>query len=291
MGALLIAKQSTRPFIAKNRLSIATLAYSFFVFIVALMMLFPFLFMISASLKTTVQAFNEPLKHMIPEQIYWGNYQTLLTSPNYFRWIGNSLKVVALSILLRGIVVTMAAYAFARLNFKGRNVLLFISLSTLAIPPDTTIVARFLIYKYMHLINTHWVLIIPAVFDVFFLFLLRQFFMGIPKELTEAAIIDGCSHYRVYFRIILPLAVPALMTMIVFSFVYIWNDYASPFIFISSEKKQMVTVGLQYFSTQYGSNYSLQMAGASIVILLPVLLFVFAQKFFVEGITSSGIKG
>nr|WP_244209219.1 carbohydrate ABC transporter permease [Paenibacillus ferrarius] len=185
----------------------------------------------------------------------------------------------------------MAAYAFARLNFKGRNILLLISLSTLAIPPDTTIVARFLIYKYMHLINTHWALIIPAVFDVFFLFLLRQFFMGIPKELTEAAIIDGCSHYRVYFRIILPLAVPALMTMIVFSFVYIWNDYATPFIFISSEKKQMVTVGLQYFSTQYGSNYSLQMAGAAFVILLPILLFVFAQKFFVEGITSSGIKG
>lgn len=261
------------------------------ILIIALVMLFPFIFMVSASLKTTAQAFDEPLKHIIPKEIYWDNYKTLLSSPNYFRWIGNSLKVVVLSIILRGIVVTMAAYAFARLKFKGRGVLLLIALSTLAIPSDTTVVARFLLYKYMHLINSHWALIIPAVFDVFFLFLLRQFFMGIPKELSESAIIDGCSHYRVYFRIILPLAIPALMTMVIFSFVYIWNDFAGPFVFISSEKKQLVTVGLKYLSTQYGANYALQMAGASIVIILPIILFAFAQKFFVEGMASSGIKG
>ncbi|MDQ0914879.1 carbohydrate ABC transporter permease [Paenibacillus sp. V4I5] len=141
------------------------------------------------------------------------------------------------------------------------------------------------------MLNTHWALIIPAVFDVFFLFLLRQFFMGVPKEITEAAIIDGCSHYRVYYRIILPLAIPALMTMVIFYFVYIWNDFAGPFIFISSQKLQLVTVGLQYFTSVAGANYSLQMAGASIVVLLPIILFTFAQKYFIEGIASSGVKG
>lgn len=277
--------------LGKREISVSTLLYSILVFIIALLMIFPFIFMISASLKTTAAAFDQPLANIIPKDIYWDNYKTLFANPNYFIWIGNSFKVVVLSILLRGIVVTMAAYAFARLNFKGKSVLLFLSLSTLAIPSDTTIVARYLLYKYLHLLNTHWALIIPAVFDVFFLFLLRQFFMGVPKEITEAAIIDGCSHYRVYYRIILPLAVPALMTMVIFSFVYIWNDFAGPFIFISSQKMQLVTVGLQYFTSVAGANYSLQMAGASIVVLLPIILFTFAQKYFIEGIASSGVKG
>ncbi|MDF2652149.1 MAG: carbohydrate transporter permease [Paenibacillus sp.] len=275
----------------KRKISVSTLLYSILVFVIALLMIFPFIFMISASLKTTAAAFDQPLANIIPKDIYWDNYKTLFANPNYFIWIGNSFKVVVLSILLRGVVVTMAAYAFARLNFKGKSVLLFLSLSTLAIPSDTTIVARYLLYKYLHLLNTHWALIIPAVFDVFFLFLLRQFFMGVPKEITEAAIIDGCSHYRVYYRIILPLAVPALMTMVIFSFVYIWNDFAGPFIFISSQKMQLVTVGLQYFTSVAGANYSLQMAGASIVVLLPIILFTFAQKYFIEGIASSGVKG
>lgn len=275
----------------KRKISVSTLLYSILVFVIALLMIFPFIFMISASLKTTAAAFDQPLANIIPKEIYWDNYKALFSNPYYFIWIGNSLKVVVLSILLRGIVVTMAAYAFARLSFKGKSVLLFLSLSTLAIPSDTTIVARYLLYKYLHLLNTHWALIIPAVFDVFFLFLLRQFFMGVPKEITEAAIIDGCSHYRVYYRIILPLAVPALMTMVIFSFVYIWNDFAGPFIFISSQKQQLVTVGLQYFTTAAGANYSLQMAGASIVVLLPIILFTFAQKYFIEGIASSGVKG
>lgn len=275
----------------KKKITASTMLYSIMVLIIALLMIFPFIFMISASLKTTAAAFDKPLANIIPKDIYWGNYKALFANPNYFLWIWNSFKVVVLSIVLRGFFVTMAAYAFARLQFKGRNILLFLSLSTLAIPSDTTIVARYLLYKYLHLLNTHWAIIIPAIFDVFFLFLLRQFFVGIPKEITEAAIIDGCSHYQVYYRIILPLAIPALMTMVIFSFVYIWNDFASPFIFISSQKQQLVTVGLQYFTSAAGANYSLQMAGASIVVLLPIILFTFAQKYFVEGMASSGVKG
>ncbi|MGG4146736.1 carbohydrate ABC transporter permease [Paenibacillus algorifonticola] len=279
MGALLARK------------NLSTTLYSILMFIIALTMISPFIFMISASLKTTADAFDDPLAHIIPKTIYWDNYKTLFSSPDYFIWIGNSFKVVVLSILLRGFMVTMAAYAFARLNFKGKSLLLFFSMSTLAIPSDTTVVARYLMYKYLHMLDTHWAIIIPAIFDVFFLFLLRQFFMGIPKEITEAAIMDGCSHYRVYFRIILPLAVPALLTMVIFSFVFIWNDFAGPYIFISSQKKQLVTVGIQYFSSIAGANYSLQMAGASIVVLLPIILFTFAQKYFVQGIASSGVKG
>ncbi|MHA0856301.1 carbohydrate ABC transporter permease [Paenibacillus sp. CMAA1364] len=291
MGTLLEKKLTKNPSTPRKKISTTTVIYSIIIFLIALTMISPLIFMVSASLKTTSAAFDEPLKNIIPKDIYWDNYKFLLNSSNFFLWIRNSFKVVIISIALRAIVVTMAAYAFARLEFKGRNILLLLSLSTLAIPSDTTIVARYLLYKYLHLLDTHWAIIIPAVFDVFFLFLLRQFFMGVPKEITEAAIVDGCSHYRVYLRIILPLAVPALVTMIVFSYVYIWNDYVSPFIFISSEKKQLVTVGLQYFQLQSGANYALQMAGASVVVLIPVILFSFTQKYFVEGIASSGVKG
>jgi multiple sugar transport system permease protein len=164
-------------------------------------------------------------------------------------------------------------------------------MSTMMITPEATIVPRYLLYKVMGLVDTQWAIIIPAVFDVFFLFMLRQFFMTIPKELSEAALLDGYGHFRIYYRIILPLSKPALVTMALFTFIWLWNDYINPFVFINTMKRQLITTGLQFFQSREGANYALQMAGATFAVVPTVFLFTFTQRYFVQGITTSGLKG
>jgi multiple sugar transport system permease protein len=258
--------------------------------IVGISMVLPFLFMLSASFKINAEVFQNPMQ-LIPAHVYTGNYTKLFDHPFYFKWYWNSIRIVLITIVLRGFFVTLAAYAFAKLRFRFRELLLVILLAFTLIPSDTTVIARYLFYKQLGLYDTQWVIILPAIFDVFFLFLLRQFFRSVPDELSESAIVDGCSHFKIYYSIILPLCVPALITMSLFTFIWMWNDYVSPFLFLNSMDKQMLTVGLQYFQGEAGSNYGLQMAGASLCILIPVISFSFAQKYFVEGIAMSGIKG
>jgi multiple sugar transport system permease protein len=266
------------------------LVLTYVMLLIGLVMIIPFLFMISFALKTPLEMTQHPASLLISHP-YMGNFETILKHKTYFIWYFNSIKVVLGVLLLRGLLVTMAAYAFARLEFRFKNVIFMILIAKMMIPSDTTIVARFLLYKYLHLNNTHWAIILPAAFDVFFLFLLRQFFISIPKEISEAAIVDGCSHYKVYYRIILPLAKPALVTMVLFTFLWTWNDFASPFVFITDMKKQLLTVGLSYFQTEAGADYALQMAGAAVAVLPTIVLFIFAQKYFVQGVTMSGVKG
>jgi multiple sugar transport system permease protein len=136
-----------------------------------------------------------------------------------------------------------------------------------------------------------WALVLPAAFDVYFVFLLRQFFITIPRELTEAAIIDGCGHFKVFYRVILPLAKPAIITMILFTFVWTWNDFTNPFIFITDIEKQMLTVGIAMFQEMRFQNYAMQMAASSLALIPVILLFMFSQKYFIKGIATSGIKG
>ncbi|WP_158702788.1 carbohydrate ABC transporter permease [Paenibacillus faecalis] len=264
--------------------------YSLFMCAVGLMMVVPFIFMISASFKYTGDVFDKPLE-IIPSRINWDNYPYLFNHKFFFTWYWNSIRVVLLTIVFRTFIVTMAAYTFARLDFRGKNWIFMVLLATIMIPGDLTIVARYLIYNYMNLIDTQWVIIIPAAFDVFFLFLLRQFFIVIPRELSEASMIDGCSHFKIYYRIMLPLAVPAIVTMIIFTFIWVWNDYVTPFIFITDINKQLITVGLQYFQGEAGPQYALQMAGASLAIIPTLLFFAFTQRYFVEGIVGSAVKG
>ncbi len=284
MGSLLLSKKRETGF------KPSTIIISIIVFVLGLMMIVPFLFMISAALKPNALIFSEPLK-FIPDQIYWNNFKTIFHHEYFFKWYGNSIYIVVLTVIARFVVVTMAAYAFARLNFPFKEAIFFLFISTMMIPADTTVIARYMLYKSLHLYNTEWALIIPATFDVFFIFLLRQFFSGLPKEISEAAVVDGCSQFKIYYRIILPLAVPALVTMLLFTFIWTWNDFVNPFIFISSIDKQVVTVGLEYFQQQAGTDYGLQMAGACIIVIIPIILFAFSQKYFVEGIASSGVKG
>lgn len=266
------------------------LLHSIAAILLGLTMIFPLLIMVSITLKPEASIFIKPLQ-LIPDQIYWGNYTVVLSNKYFPSWYGNTILIVIFTLLCRGFVVTLAAYAFARLKFRGRDALFLLALSGLMITSDTTIVARYLLYKYLGLIDTMWVIVLPGAFAVFFLFMMRQFFFSIPMELSEAALIDGCNHFKIYYAIILPLMKPALMTMTVFTLIWTWNEYTDAFIFITRIDRQMISVGLKYFADANGARIGAQMAGASFGIIPPILLFLFTQKYFVEGIASSGIKG
>lgn len=282
MGALLSAR--------KARGTAARAALSVLVLVIGLLMITPFIFMLSASFKHPGLVFVEPLR-LIPKVVFLGNFQRVLSDKMYPLWYWNSIRIVLITIPLRGLIVSLAAYAFARLRFRGKNILFLLFMATMMITPEATLVPRYLLYKAFGLIDNQWAIIVPAVFDVFFLFMLRQFFMTIPRELSEAAFLDGYGHLRIYWRIILPLSMPALITMVLFTFIWIWNDYANPFVFINSMKKQLITTGLQFFQSREGANYALQMAGATFAVIPTVILFTFSQRYFVQGIATSGIKG
>ncbi|MBE3132722.1 MAG: carbohydrate ABC transporter permease [Acidobacteria bacterium] len=282
MGALLNAR--------KARSAATRAVLSALVLVMGLLMITPFLFMLSASFKHPGLVFVEPLR-LIPRVVFLGNFQRVFADRLYPLWYWNSIRIVLLTIPLRGFVVSLAAYAFARLRFRGKNLLFLLFMATMMITPEATLVPRYLLYKAFGLIDNQWAIIVPAVFDVFFLFMLRQFFMTVPRELSEAAFIDGYGHLRIYWRILLPLSKPALITMVLFTFIWIWNDYANPFVFINSMKKQLITTGLQFFQSREGANYALQMAGATFAVIPTVVLFTFTQRYFVQGIATSGIKG
>ena len=262
-----------------------------FAIIIALINIYPFIFMLSSSFKPLGQVFEYPIR-IIPKSFIFTNYAVLFDPKQmYMTWYSNTLVMEILTILIKTTTVSITSYAFARLNFKGKNTIFIIFLSALMIPGDVTLVQRYIIYKYLSITDTVWVLVLPAAFDMYFVFLMRQFFMGIPKELTEVAIIDGCSHFKIFYKIMLPLAKPAVLTMILFTFVWAWNDYTNPFIFITDMKKQMLTVGLSMFTILKIDNYAVQMAGASLALIPVILLFFFAQNHFIEGISTTGIKG
>jgi multiple sugar transport system permease protein len=282
MGALLSAR--------KVRGTLVAVLLSTLVFAAGIFMITPFLFMLSSSFKPNGLVFVEPLR-LIPKTLFLENYRRIFTDQLYPLWYWNSIRVVLITIPLRGLIVSLAAYAFARLAFRGKNVLFLLFMATMMITSEATIVPRYLMYKAIGLIDSQWAIILPAAADVFFLFMLRQFFMTIPKELSEAAVIDGYGHLRIYLRIVLPLSKPALITMVLFTFIWIWNDYVNPLVFINSMKKQLITTGLQFFQAREGANYALQMAGATFAVIPTIVLFTFTQKFFVQGIATSGIKG
>lgn len=252
--------------------------------------IFPFVFMLSSSFKPLNEIFVYPIK-LIPENFILTNYIEVFSEKyDFVRWYGNTLIMVILIIVLKIGVVTLTAYAFARLRFKGRDVLFLVLLSSMMIPPDAVIVPKYVIFKAFGIVDSMWSIILPSIFDVFFVFMVRQFFLAIPETLSEAAIIDGCSHFKIYSRIILPLAKPAIVTMVLFTFIWAWNDYMGPYIFITSPEKQMLSVGIKMFQVNNTVDYGLQMAAATLVLVPILIVFLFCQKYFIEGIATSGMK-
>ncbi|RHN99540.1 carbohydrate ABC transporter permease [Blautia sp. AM22-22LB] len=253
-------------------------------------MLIPFLWMISSSLKDVQELYAIP-PYWIPKHVAWENYVYMFEQAPWFVYFGNTIFITVFTILGQLITCSMAAYAFARLNFKGKNILFVIYLGTMMIPFQAVMIPQFKIIKYMGLIDTKSSLVAVGIFNAFGTFLLRQFLLTIPKELEEAAKIDGCSYPRIFWEVILKNSKPALMTLIIFTFMNTWNDFLRPLIFINSEEKWTLAMGLAQFQGTYVSQWNQMMAGALISMLPILLVYIFAQKYFVQGIVMSGIKG
>ena len=260
--------------------------------VLGLACIYPFFFMLSSSFKPSGDVLSTPLQ-LIPKNFTLMNFDTLFNNEFYdfFRWYGNTIIMTSLTLVLKFFIITITAYGFAKIRFPGRDGIFLVLLAALMIPSDIMIMPRYIIFKELHILNTMWSLILPAAVDVYFVFLLRQAFVAVPEALSEAARIDGCGHFTIYRRIILPLCMPQISTMLLFSFVWSWNDYMGPYLYISDINKQMISVGIKLFASGQAQDYGAQMAGATLVLVPVILAFFLCQKYFVEGITSGAVKG
>lgn len=254
---------------------------------------FPFLWMIFTALKTP-QELLQGTEQFFPSAPNWENFRTAVTAIPFLLYLSNSLFIVISVITGTLFSATTAAYAFGKLRWPGRDKWFIVMLATMMIPLQVILIPMYILYARIGWLGTQFPLIVPAFFGggaAFYIFLLRQFFKGIPNELTESAIIDGASHIQIFLRIMLPLSKPALITVSLFTFLATWNDYFGPLIFLSDPDQWTLALGLRAFQLQYGGRYDLMMA-ASVLIMLPTLvIFFFAQKQFIEGITFTGLKG
>ncbi len=270
-------------------LYISVIQYFVLAVIVAITLL-PFLWMLSASLKANKDVFSFPIE-WLPAQPVWENYREIWTKIPLFTFLRNTVKLSVIVTFLQVLTSSFAAYAFAKLEFRGRKTLFLAYIATIAVPWQAYMVPQFIMMSRMGLNNTHLAIICLQAFSAFGVFLMRQFYMGIPAELSEAARIDGFSEYGIWWRVMLPNAKPALITLVIFTFVNTWNDFLGPLIYLNSTELKTIQIGLRMFSTQYTSDYALIMA-ASVVALIPVLIiFLSLQNQFVEGVAYSGVKG
>jgi len=258
----------------------------------SIVLILPFLWIISTSLKGSASIFAVP-PQWIPKDIHWDNYAKVFTKMPFFIYLKNSVFISVLTILGTLLSSSLVAYAFACLKWPGRDWLFVFVLATMMLPAQVTMIPVFVLYKQFGWLNTFKPLIVPAFFGggAFNIFLLRQFFLTIPKELFEAARLDGCSEFKIYWKIVLPLAKPALATVAILTFMMTWNDFLGPLIYLSDKLKGTLALGLAMFVGQYQTEWGVLMA-ASVLVMLPVIvLFFLFQKYFIRGFMMSGIKG
>jgi len=255
-----------------------------------LLMVVPFLWMLSTSLKAPTEIFQFP-PQILPENPQWQNYPEVSRVLPLGRYFFNS-AVVALSVTLLQLVVSaLAAYAFARLRFPGRDVLFLVYLGALMIPSQVTLIPRFLLIRELGWINTYQALILPFIFSSFGTFLLRQYFLTMPRELEEAARIDGASYLQNFWYVALPLSRPALAALAIFTFIDQWNSFLWPLIVTTIPQMSTLTVGLNTLRGQYNTAWNLLMAGSMIAIVPILLVFALGNRYFIKGITTSGLGG
>ena len=272
------------------RPAVKFLVYLFLIFS-SLIMIFPFLWMVTSSLMTVPEIFHFPPK-FLPSEPQWVNYQDVVKSMPFFRFIYNTFEISILSTFGLLISSIISAYAFARMNFPGKKLIFSVLLATMMLPGVVTMNPVFLIFKQIGWYNTHLPLIVPSFFGgAYGIFLLRQFIKSLPIELEEAAFIDGANRMEIIFKLVIPNTKPALATLGVFTFMGSWNNLLGPLIYITDYEKMPLTVGLASLIGQYATQYNLLLAGGLISIFPMILLFVFAQRYFVQGVVMSGIKG
>ncbi len=251
----------------------------------------PFYWLLATSLKPDAQIFQMP-PVWLPHPVQWSNYPRALTYIPFLSYTFNTLTLCVLNVIGTVTSCSLVAYSLAKIRWRGRDLVFYSLVATMILPGQVTLIPTFAIFKWLGWIGSYRPLVVPAFFgSAFFIFLLRQFFLTLPNELSDAARIDGCSEFGAYWRIILPLSRPALVTVALFTFIGTWNDFLGPLLYLSDERSYTLSMGLQFFVSQHGAEWGMLMA-ASTVMTLPILvIFFLAQGTFIQGVTLSGIKG
>jgi multiple sugar transport system permease protein len=259
---------------------------------IAIVLTTPFAWLVRSSLMDAGQIFEFP-PAWIPRPFVWSNYRDALTAVPFGKYLLNTLTILIPSVVGTVASTTLAAYSFSRLTWPGRDLVFGLLLLTFMLPFVATLIPAFLLWTSLHLVNTNWPLVLPHWFgsDVFFIFLLRQFFLTIPRELDEAAILDGANPLQVLWHIILPLSRPALATVAILSGLAAWNDFLDPLVYLNDSDKYTLALGLSEFMGLYSSQWHLLMAAATVIVIPVAVLFFFAQRYFVEGVSLTGSKG
>ncbi len=274
-----------------NQIALYTLAI-----LVAVAFSLPFFWTISSSFKSAAEITVFPPK-IFPERLRWENYADVFRLAPFARFIWNTIYVTVFAMIGQILSSAVVAFGFSRFRFPGREFLFLLVLGTMMLPWQVTIVPTFLLFKQLKMINTYWPLILPSYLGggAFYIFLLRQFFLTIPRDLDEAAKLDGASSFRIFWSIVLPLSGPALATVAIFSFLQHWNEFIGPLIFLNSPEKFTVAIGLRHFvSNPFESDQprdAILMAASLIVAMPALILFFVAQRYFVRGIVTTGLKG
>ncbi|RXZ72582.1 carbohydrate ABC transporter permease [Agromyces albus] len=255
-----------------------------------LLIFVPFFWMVSSSLKHNNQVFSIPIQ-WIPTEFVWSNYVDIWTRIPLLTYLKNSLFLSVTITFLQVLTGSFAAYGFSKMRFKGRDVLFVIYIATIAVPWQAYMIPQYIMMQNAGLVNTHLSIILLQAFGAFGVFLMRQYYMTIPDELSEAARIDGLNEYRIWWRIILPLTKPALASLALLTFVSTWNDYMGPFIYFTSNDLWTVQIGLRSFVGQFDAEYAMIMTGSVISVIPIVIVFLLGQRFFIQGIATSGLKG
>lgn len=253
-------------------------------------LLLPFYWMIVSSLKTNNDVFTIPIK-WLPDEVIWRNYVEIWRRSDMTTWLGNTLLLSVVVTTLQVLTGSFAAYGFARVRFPGRNALFLAYVGTLAVPWQSYMIPQFILMSKLHLSNTLYAIIAIQAFGAFGVFLMKSYYETIPEELSESARVDGLSEFGIYRRIILPLSRPAIASLALITFVTTWNDYLGPLIYLRSPELRTIQLGLNTFVSQYNAEHALIMTGSVLSVLPVAIIFLLGQRYFVEGIATTGLKG
>lgn len=275
-----------------KKLDIKKLLLTMVMILLAIIFLLPLLWMLSSSLKNPTEVFASPF-HWVPEIIRWENYANVWTNTSlpFARFFRNSVLVTCISVSGQIVVSSLAAYAFAKIDFKGKNVVFMIMLMTMMIPVQALVIPRFMLFYELNLYDSLWCIILPNFFNVTSIFLLRQFYASLPDELMEASRIDGAGHLQIWARIMMPLTKNGMISATILAFINSWNEYLNPLIFLPSVKNYTVALGIRWYLNDPSREYNLMMCAAASAILPIVALYIFTQKYFEDGISAAGVKG
>jgi multiple sugar transport system permease protein len=272
-----------------NSARIKSLATHLILIVAVICLIVPFLWMLSGAFKDTLEAVEIPPK-FLPSKYNFDNFKEIAKYFPIYKFLWNSVFVSITTTILQVLVCAMSAFVFAKIRFKGSHALFLIYLITMMIPFQVTMTPLFVIFQKLHLLNSYWGLILPGIFSAYGTFLMRQHMMTIPNTLIEAAFMDGASYFSVFRRIMLPLSKPALATLSIFSFMGVWNNFLWPLIIINSKDLMTLPLGLSMLKGRFSTVWNLLMAG-NVISFIPIfIVFLFAQRYFIRGITMSGIK-